>query len=122
MTGFSEFRLCRRGVEIKLVSEPPGTTPPTDNKRLISLVADAHKWWRLIVDGKVNSINEIGALEGIDPSDVGRSLQLAFLAPVIVEAIVLGRHPVELTTQNLRRHSALPFAWEQQSRLLGFRG
>ena len=64
------------------------------------------------------SINEIAALERIDPSDVGRSLQLAFLAPEIVEAIITGRQPINLTKQRLKRLTALPLAWDQQAQLL----
>ncbi len=58
--------------------------------------------------------------DGIDASDVGRNIQLAFLAPDIVEAILAGRQPVELTARRLRRIGALPLEWNHQRRLLGF--
>jgi hypothetical protein len=46
-------------------------------------------------------------------------LPLAFLAPDIVEAILQGRQPVELTVLRLKR-IGLPLSWVEQRRLLGF--
>ncbi len=58
--------------------------------------------------------------DGIDASDVRRNIQLAFLAPDIVEAILAGRQPVELTARRLRRIGALPLEWDHQRCRLGF--
>jgi DNA invertase Pin-like site-specific DNA recombinase len=49
-----------------------------------------------------------------------RILPLAFLAPDIVDAILDGRQPVELTSTRLRRHRPIPLSWQHQRRLLGF--
>jgi len=54
--------------------------------------------------------------------DVSRFLPLAFLAPDIVEAILAGRKPVELTSEKLKRLRNLPKSWEEQRQLLGFTG
>ena len=43
----------------------------------------------------------------------------AFLAPDIVEAILDGRQPADLTVQKLLR--SLPLAWAEQRQRLGFR-
>jgi len=51
---------------------------------------------------------------------MSRFLPLAFLAPDIVEAILAGKHPIELTAEKLKRIGMLPFAWDDQRRLLGF--
>jgi hypothetical protein len=52
-------------------------------------------------------------------SDVSRCLKLAFLAPDIIEAILDGREPAELTARALLRVD-LPTYWNDQRRLLGF--
>ena len=50
---------------------------------------------------------------------MSRVLTLAFLAPDIVEAVVDGTHPADVTAEALRRLSNLPMNWDAQRRLLG---
>jgi hypothetical protein len=47
-----------------------------------------------------------------------RIILLGFLAPDIVEAILAGRQPVELTVSRLKRIGDLPVSWAEQRRLL----
>ena len=51
--------------------------------------------------------------------DVSRALQLAFLAPDLVEAILDGTQPVALTPERLKRARELPLLWEDQRAMLG---
>jgi hypothetical protein len=60
------------------------------------------------------TISEIASREAVNLGDVSRSLQLAFLAPDIVEAILDGRQPVSLTATQLRRLENLPLCWDEQ--------
>ena len=60
--------------------------------------------------------------DGNHESEISRILPLAFLAPDIVEAILNGRQPIELTAESLKRLRALPTDWDAQRRLLGFSG
>ncbi len=56
----------------------------------------------------------------MDRSRVGRALQLAFLAPDIVEAILARRQPADLTTGRFNRIGTMPLDWDSQRRRLGF--
>jgi DNA invertase Pin-like site-specific DNA recombinase len=112
--------LKRRGVEAKLIVSAAQGDAATPDRNLIALLAQAHRWLDKLVGEEIGSILEIAQGEGLDASDVGRNLQLAFLAPEIVEAIVAGRQPVGLTARRLRRIGALPLEWDRQRRLLGF--
>ena len=48
-------------------------------------------------------------------------IRLAFLAPEIVEAIIQGNHPPELTAQTLiTRRIDLPLSWQAQKSALQF--
>ena len=47
-------------------------------------------------------------------------LPLAFLSPDIVEAILDGRHPVEVTAERLTLREEIPLDWREQRRKLGF--
>jgi site-specific DNA recombinase len=89
---------------------------------LIALVAQAHQWLDALAKGQIGSVRDIGKRDRVDPSDVGRILQLAFLAPDIVEAILAGRQPIELTSKRLKRIGSLPLHWQEQRRMLGFPG
>jgi hypothetical protein len=84
------------------------------------LVGKAHRWMNRLAEEADLSIAALAAREGVDRADLGRILPLAFLAPDIVEAIVAGTHPVDLTASRLRRIRNLPFEWSAQRDLLGF--
>ena len=51
--------------------------------------------------GRYASISEMATAERIDRGDLGRILQLALLAPDLVEAILDGTQPGELTLPRL---------------------
>jgi hypothetical protein len=112
--------LRRRGVEAKLIVRAAREKASARDERLIVLVAQGHHWFAQLAKGKAASIKEIAQREGTDVSDVGHNMQLAFLAPDIVEAILAGRQPVDLTANRLRRVGTLPLDWDDQRRLLGF--
>jgi site-specific DNA recombinase len=50
---------------------------------------------------------------------IARHLPLAFLAPDIVEAILSGRQPPDLTAKTLFKRVDLPLDWQAQRALLG---
>jgi hypothetical protein len=116
--------LRRRGVEAKLIvvnSDGDSTTTKRDDK-LIGLIAKAHTWLVALGSGSFPTIGAIAEKEGFDAGDVSRLLPLAFLAPDIVEAILEGQQPVELTADRLKRMTPVPLAWSEQRKALGFEG
>lgn len=50
-----------------------------------------------------------------DRANVGKTLPLAFLAPSIVEAILEGRQPAELSASRLKRGTNWPPSWQEQA-------
>jgi site-specific DNA recombinase len=84
---------------------------------LLSAVARAHCWFDDLVSGRCGSMVEIARREAVGKQYVRRLIRLACLAPAIVEQIVEGRQPPELTAQALRTRSLdLPLDWEAQLR------
>jgi hypothetical protein len=68
------------------------------------------------VTGRVASMAEIGKHEGLPKNYVSWLIRLAFLAPEIVEAIIQGNHPPDLTAQKLiTRRSAAAVAGTEDS-------
>ncbi len=112
--------LRHRGVEAKLIIHAARDNAAAPDKNLIFLVARTCCWFDQLAAGETASIQEIAWCVGADASDIGRNLQLAFLAPDIVEAILAGRQPIELTAGRLRRIGTLPLEWHRQRHILGF--
>jgi hypothetical protein len=64
---------------------------------------------------------EIARRNEVGKQYVSRLVRLAFLAPEIVELIVAGRQPPQLTAQVLRTgRFNIPVEWAAQKRTLGF--
>ena len=102
----------------KLVIRSSADDAKSPDPNLIELIARAHRWLDDLATGKMPSVREIARRDRLDEGDVSRFLPLAFLAPDIVEAILFGKQPVELTAERLKRIGSLPYAWEDQRRLL----
>jgi site-specific DNA recombinase len=81
----------------------------------------AHCWFDDLVSGRCRSMVEIARRDGIGKQYVSRLMRLAFLAPEMVERIVAGRQPPELTAQALRTgRFDIPVDWAARKRALGF--
>jgi hypothetical protein len=83
---------------------------------MIKAIARAYRWRGMLENGTHATIAEIAAAEKINESCVGRVLRL--LAPDIVEAILGGQQPAEMTLAVLMRPFA-PDGQQQRSSLVG---
>jgi site-specific DNA recombinase len=64
---------------------------------------------------------EIAKRDGVGKQYISRLMRLAFLAPGMLERIVTGRQPPELTAQALRTGRLdIPVGWAAQKRALEF--
>jgi hypothetical protein len=106
----------RRGGR-KVIMMPEGSrgvpSPlPRANEAAIRALVRAFRWRKLIETGVHQTIQEIADAEKANPSYVGRVLRLTLLAPDIVEALLNGRQPPEMTLAVLR--GRFPAAWRAQ--------
>ena len=88
---------------------------PRTDSTLIRTLARAHRWKRLLEEGKYRSAGELAEAEGVTRSFVNRLLRVTLLAPDIVEAILEGRQPRRFVVEELTR--AMPSAWAEQKAL-----
>ncbi|MGZ8410373.1 MAG: hypothetical protein ACXWVS_10720, partial [Hyphomicrobium sp.] len=79
---------------------------------LIRALARAHRWKRLLEEGRYGLTAEIADVEKIGRSFVNRLLRLTLLAPDIQEEILEGRQPKRIQLEELTR--ALPSVWDEQ--------
>jgi hypothetical protein len=106
------FRVVKRGGR-KEVQLPEGASIPrrTDNT-LVKALARAFRWKRMIESGEFASISELAAKEGIAFTYMARLMRLSLLAPDMVDAIVDGRQPANVTLANLM--DPVPLEWKEQ--------
>jgi site-specific DNA recombinase len=107
------LKLRRRGVETKLgiESADSNAAPRQLDPALIKTIAHAHRWWDEPVPNRFPTVRALARAYDKDERYVARTLPYAFLAPPIVEAIVSGRQPVDLTAQDLMILPDLPTDW-----------
>jgi hypothetical protein len=108
ITRFFPMTIIRRGVEMRLVIEGNHAPAPRADSALLKAVARARQWSEDLLAGRAHSVVEIAERECVGSRYIRRLLRLAFLAPVIVEAIAAGDQPPELTAEALAEWIDLP--------------
>ena len=119
ITRFFPMTIRRRGVEMRLVIEGNRALAPRADSALLKAVARARQWSEDLLMGRAQSVAEIAEREGVADRYVRRVTRLAFLAPEIVEAIVAGNQPPELTAEALAERIDLPLLWTAQKQAVG---
>ena len=76
------------------------------------------QWNEAILSGDVPSFEALIRRDDLNPRQTHRLRKLAFLAPDIIEAIILGQIPETLSLEVLKRD--FPSAWDAQRRHFGF--
>jgi len=115
-----EARLKRCGWEVRLIV-PSGSgaeIPKRPSLPLIKAVARVHRWPERIMCGDLQGRRSSAQFTKASQRYARCVLPLAFLAPDIVEAILNGRQPADLSVQKMLRN--LPLNWVEQRKRLGF--
>jgi hypothetical protein len=105
----------------KVVLAPDGAThdprklfcQQVDNA-MVKAIARGFRWREMLENGRYSTIKEIAEGEKITESYVGRVLRLNLLAPDVVELILAGRHPPQITLPAMMQR--FPAAWSDQRR------
>ena len=108
----------------KLVVSPPwiiGGVPSWAEPRtridntMVKALSRAFRWRKLLESGVYATVEEIAKAEKINTSYVSRVLRLTLLAPEIIEMILDGRQPTELTMAKLMK--PFPVEWRCQAKV-----
>jgi hypothetical protein len=114
------MKLRRRGAETKLIVDASGNgsevTVPDPAR--VKMIANAHQWWEDLIAHRFHTMRALAATYGKDERYVARVLQLAFLVPATVDAIVAGAQPIEMTAQRLITLPDLAPSWTHQKMML----
>ena len=107
----------RRGQEMRMIID--SERRPID-PALVSAVARGRTWFEELSASDAIGMAEIAERESLSKGRVSQLVKLAFLSPKIVQAIIEGRQPLDLTVRKLIAIDALPVAWAEQEAALGF--
>ena len=120
ITGELPAQLKRCGMAMRLLIDAPGSrTRREPDQKLLRLVARAQEWFGMLASGQVTSMQDLGERVGCTASYATRVVQLAFLAPDLVDRFARGEQPAELSATKLAQMVPLPMTWDVQRAALG---
>ena len=101
---------------------PPADMMPANDggvdPHVLKAIARAWSWRRKLESGAVGTIQDIAQAEDISDRYVGRMLRLAYLAPAVLEKLLVGRVPPAVSIKDLAMAAELPWA-EQPAAVFG---
>jgi hypothetical protein len=114
-----EARVQRRGRAVRLVVTPleASAAAAPASPALLNVLAQGHHWLEQLLRGEVCSLRSIAKSAGVSERYVSQVIHAAFLAPDLVEAVLQGRQPTQLTRRQLMK--GLPCDWSEQRRMFG---
>ncbi len=112
-------RLRLTGIETRLVMDD-GSSSKEISESIVRLLVRAYALRDRLFTDTTLTAQDVAAQEGLSPSYVTRLLRLTFLAPSIVDLILTGRQPPELTARRLLEDTRMPLNWAEQHKALGF--
>jgi len=111
-----DFVRWRGGTQI-VPADGSQTLNDRSNSELIRAVARGQLWWNQLLTGNAKTVAEVARRAEVTTRYARRIIRASFLAPDIIEAILDGRQPADLSVLQLRRP---PADWAEQRQLLGF--
>lgn len=112
MTIHVPFRVVKRGGRKEMQLPEGAAQPRKPDNTLIKALARAFRWKRMLETGEYATIADLAEREGIAAPYLNRTMRLAQLAPDLVEAILDGRQPRDLTLEAMR--GQIPEEWSKQ--------
>ena len=111
MRVFIPLTIRKRNGRPKIVP-PADVVPDTGgvDPHVLKAIARAWGWRRKLESGQVATIQDIADSEGISDRYVGRMLRLAYLAPAVLEKMLIARVPPAVSVKELAAAATLPWA------------
>ena len=103
---------------------PPDDTGLDDNRdrgaRVLRAIGRAWSWRRQLGGGAVATIQDIATAEKLSDQFISRMIRLVYLAPDVLEHLVLRRRPVALSLIDLSDVAGRPWAEQRTVVFEGF--
>ena len=109
------FRVVKRGGRKEMVLPEGAAQAPKPDNTLVKALARAFRWKRMLESGEFASISELAEKEGIAFTYMARLMRLSLLSPELVDAVIDGHQPANITLANLM--DPFPADWKEQHAL-----
>lgn len=115
MRVFIPLTIRKRNGRPKIVP-PADVVPDTGgvDPHVLKAIAKAWSWRRKLENGAAATIQDIADAEGISDRYVGRMLRLSYLAPAVLDKLLVQRVPPAVSIKDMTAAAELPWA-EQES-------
>lgn len=113
MRVFIPLTIRKRNGRPKIV--PPADIAPDTggvDPHVLRAIAKAWSWRRKLESGEAGTIQDLAEAEGVSDRYVGRMLRLAYLAPAVLQKLLISRAPPALSIKDLAAAAELP--WSEQ--------
>jgi site-specific DNA recombinase len=114
----ASLKQCQWESRLIIESEKPSGKKPEPNNALIKAIAQTYAWRQKLLSGEVSTLRELANAIGSTEKYVSNKIKIAYLSPEIVEKILAGKQPPELTVRRLQK--GFSQNWVEQKKELGF--
>jgi hypothetical protein len=95
----------------------PKIVPPADmvpdtggvDPHVLKAVARAWSWRRKLESGAVSTLSDIAEAEGVTPAFIRRTMKLAYLAPAVLEQILIARRSPSVSLKDMSAIAEQPW-------------
>ncbi|MCZ8352052.1 MAG: hypothetical protein O9352_19305 [Rhizobium sp.] len=114
MRVFIPLTIRKRNGRPKIVP-PADVVPDTGgvDPHVLKAIAKAWSWRRKLESGAAATLADIATGEDVTPAYAGRMLKLAYLAPAVLEKLLVARVPPAVSVKEMAAAAELP--WVEQS-------
>jgi len=101
----------------------PKILPPADmvpdtggvDPHVLKAIAKAWSWRRKLESGAVATIEDIARSEAVTPAFIRRTLKLAYLAPAVLEKMLIARVSPAVSLKDMATIADLPWTEQEQA-------
>jgi site-specific DNA recombinase len=111
-------QLMRKNGEAAVIVAGAAGRESKSDPGLIKAVARGHVWFEQLMSGSASSMRGMALREKVDERYVAHLIELAFLAPRLVEKLIEGNVRLCHSMTNLVAQTDVPLNWPAQMRLL----
>jgi len=90
---------------------PADMVPDTGgvDPHVLKAVARAWSWRRKLESGAVSTLSDIAEAEGVTPAFIRRTMKLAYLAPAVLEQILIARRSPSVSLKDMSAIAEQPW-------------